>query len=127
MVDLQVPAQNFGLQPYQFEPLASSSDSNSDSNSEDEQVLNDDTWRLGNTAWCQCKRCIPMTTVEESMCCLEINELNDKMGQLECIGDHSDIHIVCLHYEVLKTALMGRYELRGDGWQDPPSNRYMFR
>ena len=55
-----------------------------------------------------------MTTVEESICCLEINELNDKMGQLECIGvlgDHADIHIVCCHFEKLYLPQVGKLKL----------------
>ena len=69
------------LQPYEFEPLTSSSDSSS---------LHSDyiTYypvdvssrkRLGNTKWCQCGNCRPMETETESLCYAETNVVVDDM------------------------------------------------
>ena len=50
------------LQPYEFEPLTSSSDSSSSHSDYITYCLVDDSSRkqLGNTKWCQCGNCRPM-------------------------------------------------------------------
>ena len=66
------------LQPYEFEPLTSSSDSSS--HSKTSSPVNDSSIkRLGKTNWCQCGNCRPMETETESLCCAETNEVADDM------------------------------------------------
>lgn len=84
------------LQPYDFEPLASSSaeeveeqtDNNSDNNSEESS-------RVGNNNWCQCGQCKAMNTNLESLCCVEANEIPDEFfeGILSVGFQHSYIFL----------------------------------
>ena len=64
------------LQPYEFEPLTSSSDSSSHSDYITSCPVDDSSRkRLGNTNWCQSGNCRPMETETESLCCAETNEV----------------------------------------------------
>ncbi|XP_060080690.1 uncharacterized protein LOC132560050 [Ylistrum balloti] len=62
-----------GVLPYQFEPYE---DDVEDSENEDETV-DSQADRIGNTDWCTCGNCYPMSMMTESVCCREINQVND--------------------------------------------------
>ena len=69
--------ENYGIEPYMHEPTCSKNkvtyinSPTSSSTSSDEES----TSRVGNTDWCFCKLCKPMSTVTESLCCHEITEI----------------------------------------------------
>ena len=57
--------------------------SESDQNESDESIPElcllkpSDFKRIGNTNWCQCGLCQPMKSEDESLCCLDTNEVPD--------------------------------------------------
>ena len=104
--------------PYQFEPL----------DHRENEVAQDSTpceitKRIGNTDWCLCGHCKPMTSEAESVCCIE--EISDTFFNTRCISLSDNFGAVCLHAEVLKVALGGLNNLRGDRMD--VSNRSMRR
>jgi len=68
------------LKPYDFEPLASSTDTESDHDKNNTATeLNEDSPRKGNKIWCLCDNCQIMTTERECWCCQEANEISDEL------------------------------------------------
>lgn len=69
------------LKPYDFEPLASSS------NDECEDDESKEDLRKGKSDWCQCGYCLAMENEKECWCCSEANEISDELfeGTLVCI------------------------------------------
>lgn len=68
----------FNIEPYQFEPTYPEGEEPSSSDSEceeEEQVIEE---RVGNTEWCRCENCHSMDTTVESVCCQELDVLNEK-------------------------------------------------
>uniref|UniRef100_A0A1X7UX12 Uncharacterized protein n=1 Tax=Amphimedon queenslandica TaxID=400682 RepID=A0A1X7UX12_AMPQE len=57
--------------PCQYEPEGSEVDSEDSPDDENEM-------RLNNTNWCLCGNCCAMPTVEESICCREIEQIKLK-------------------------------------------------
>ena len=78
--DLKELCNDFAkLKPYDFEPLASSSDeSESDDSYTTDQEEEEGTQRKGKKDWCMCGFCEPMMTEIESYCCQEANEITDE-------------------------------------------------
>ena len=73
-----------GVQPFQFEPTYPPDEEPVDSGelSElSEENRADLNVRIGNTEWCVCEECAEMATVEESFCCQELEELNQKFDE----------------------------------------------
>jgi len=71
------------LKPYDFEPLATSSDSESE---EQENVgVPSASDRTGNINWCQCGECKPMNNEVESLCCVEAPEIIDEFFEGTCL------------------------------------------
>lgn len=71
------------IQPYAFEPKkrdidegSDSSDSESDAEITEFEEAQDG---VGNTNWCCCGNCRPMTTEQESICCQEMSRLDNKL------------------------------------------------
>ncbi|OCT57445.1 hypothetical protein XELAEV_18003519mg [Xenopus laevis] len=59
--------------------------------------------RLGNTRWCICGECIPMPTIEESVCCWETENLYKYLGEdLICITFQEDMLHHCLNKDLLE-------------------------
>lgn len=76
------------LQPYSFEPLASSSeDENEDETALEQQgaisscEAATQISRVGNLNWCFCGCCKQMDSEAESLCCQETNEIPDNLFQ----------------------------------------------
>lgn len=84
--DIKELCENFAkLKPYDFEPLASTDESEGDE--EDEKSEDSDATdkeeeepviRRDNTSWCQCDGCEAMSTETESVCCQELNEIREE-------------------------------------------------
>lgn len=78
---LQELCNNFSkLKPYDFEPLASSDESEK----EDEVTIEDQrepntNQRKGNKNWCLCGFCKIMENERECWCCHEANEITDDL------------------------------------------------
>lgn len=116
---------NVGLRPYDFEPEHESDSEvslSSDSDDSMDHSLDDD--RVHSTNWCQCDNCVRLPTAAECLCCYEVRELSSKLSSqnIECITEHSDFGIVCLHPEVLRTAILARADIRQDEMQNPTAN-----
>ena len=82
------------LQPYDLEPEIASSDvstttSDENTSSSDSEIA--DYSRIGNTSWCSCGKCFPMTTYTESLCCRDTNEVADEYFE----GNHNYKHPAC--------------------------------
>ena len=73
------------LKPYDYEPLASSSDE-SDSELESDCQVPDDS-RKGKKSWCKCAQCKAMQTERESWCCQEANEIAENLFEGMIIND----------------------------------------
>ena len=61
------------LKPYDFEPVASSSDDGFPTSSTQEKSSLD--IRIGNTSWCLYGKCFSMDTNAESLCCRDTNKI----------------------------------------------------
>eukprot|EP00117_Sycon_ciliatum_P004805 scpid85745/ scgid3655/ len=139
------------IQPYRFQPRRTLEES--ESSGEDESP-NEDTdeelerlsfeSRMGNTEWCKCGNCCPMTTAKESFCCQEFAHVRGKLSdsggpqaanghcpscscevemEAHCIVDHPDFYAVCLTKAVLDTALVGFHDVAHQAIPYPPPNR----
>lgn len=53
--------------------------------------------RLGNTDWCICKLCKPMSTIRECICCAEQNTFSDVSTQCETSSTEFGNSILNLH------------------------------
>ena len=53
-----------------------------------------DEGRLGNTEWCTCGHCNAMATVQESVCCQEMDSLGNKIDHLQ-YALHRTQHHAC--------------------------------
>lgn len=84
--DMDIPELST-LKPYDHEPTRPLSHSPSPSlspPSSPESIENkeqEEVGRIGNTNWCQCGKCRPMETFEESLCCRDTNEIPDEKFQ----------------------------------------------
>ena len=69
--------------------------------------------RLGNSEWCQCDCCSVLPSVCESICCAEMPSLRALLTEnnIECITEHPTFGILCLHTDVLKTAIVARADI----------------
>ena len=83
------------LKPYDFEPLASSDES--DIEADDEQMNEDEDeydQRTGKTNWCLCGCCEIMNHERECLCCQEANEISDDLFQ----GNGFPLHLDKIHF-----------------------------
>ena len=120
------------LKPYDFEPLASSSNEESESDESNKGS------RKGKVDWCQCGYCQVMEKDRECWCCSEANEISDELFEgtilyiyiytviiynkqtvyinthfflidhftgKKCVTETTEFHLVCLELPVLKTTL----------------------
>ncbi|KAM7311191.1 P2X purinoceptor 7-like isoform X1 [Ixodes scapularis] len=97
-----VKDRRFGLQPYIYDPSASSS-SEGDGDGPDTPPP---ARRVGSANWCSCNGCRAMLTDYESLCCREV----DRAGELcqdqgvSCITKHPWFELYCLNRPVLDLA-----------------------
>ncbi|XP_046842109.1 P2X purinoceptor 7-like [Xenia sp. Carnegie-2017] len=99
------------VQPYMFEPLASSNNVETDedlsSSSSTDSSSDEYTHRIGNTNWCECGHCVAMTTVRESICCHEEPKTDPKIhGDHLCITEEQEFHMACINETVVRTAMV---------------------
>nr|NP_001079810.1 uncharacterized protein LOC379500 [Xenopus laevis]AAH54320.1 MGC64596 protein [Xenopus laevis] len=65
------------------------------------------TVRVGNTNWCVCGHCCPMPTEEESICCMEIENLQGIVTEdITCITEHPQFDEYCQNKSNLKMCLL---------------------
>ena len=84
-----------------------------------------DEGRLGNTEWCTCEHCSAMATVQECVCCQEMDSLGNKMDHLQCITQNPALRIVILDRDVLRTALVANMDRLRTPLEEPLSNPYV--
>ena len=93
------------IEPYMFEPVCQSDESESNDSHADTGSDSDtdgDIYR-GRAhqpvqLWCECAKCGPMPRDKECVCCQAwVDTLAEKLDSLICIVDHPDFHTVCLH------------------------------
>ncbi|KAK3712869.1 hypothetical protein QZH41_016904, partial [Actinostola sp. cb2023] len=114
------------IEPYQFEPTYPEGEEPvSDESEKEEPDTNNGNDRRGTTEWCSCENCISMDTDLESICCQELDVLNEKFDSsgVDCIIDHHKFAVVCLDHDVLKTALVAMHNSRCTPQQDSIENR----
>lgn len=113
------------VEPYMYEPVLSDSGGDSpdevDSAQDDERLLNTNwcvvpymaTYRRVKVSFiycirCTCGHCTVMDTVEECICCNEVEKVVEKMQEfdtkIQCITDHVGFKEVCLNQWVLQAA-----------------------
>ena len=85
------------LEPYQFEPLCSSEE-------EDSNVENSDLYR--NDDWCCCQHCEGCNDIKEKICCRSPMIFDDDVfdGKM-CIVESEAFESVCLNKYVLQAAI----------------------
>lgn len=134
--------REIGPLAYAFEPIQlgrdsdedeSNSDSDSDSGTDSEEDGDgpepDPDHRLGNTHWCTCANCGPMTTVKECLCCQDIPAIQEKLvdnaqeDDLQCITHNVRFYWICLDSEALETAMLSMSNLRADSLVKPMNSR----
>ena len=123
MAESSVTAGSDEILPYRFEPdgLWSSSEE-SDSDGSDSQLSF--TERLGNTSWCSCAKCVAIPRAIECTCCRELPEVDERLEESDsCVTTSEAFKTVCLDKDVLYTALVTMYTVRGDEVETPISNR----
>ncbi|XP_033756771.1 P2X purinoceptor 7-like [Pecten maximus] len=122
-----IPEVSFSLniQPYMYEP-EKQNDTNNDSSSSDfsdESYDSGDSTSMPNpdsgTEWCSCSFCFSMPTVEERKCCHDIDILQDKLENIECITQHEGFTANCLNMHVLETSF---YEFAEEYGNVPQEN-----
>jgi hypothetical protein len=116
--------------PYLFEPVRQADDavpdpivdgSDSDNSDDGDEVV--DAWKLGNTHWCVCNKCVPKLKIPECVCCGTMTNILHMLNGITCITEHEDFHTVCLHRGVLRTGLLARNDIRQGDLREPLSNR----
>ncbi|XP_069133573.1 uncharacterized protein [Argopecten irradians] len=81
--------------------------------------------RVGNTEWCRCGHCPAMPTEKESLCCKEMDQVQNKLSE-GCITAHSGFDAVCLNEYVLETAYLTFRQYHGPLPEDQNKrNRYI--
>ena len=66
------------LKPYDHEPRRTSFDEGSLSDDNSTCSTESETLRIGNTDWGLCRRCTPMESCTETLCCKETNEIAEE-------------------------------------------------
>ncbi|KAK2556982.1 hypothetical protein P5673_020826 [Acropora cervicornis] len=98
--------EDSGPRPYQFEPRRVRRNDNQDST----EPVGSDTDRLGSTNWCACGTCKQMPTTDESVCCMEVEQVWQKVvdqrpeSHMKCVTEHPGFQSTCLDVWVLETA-----------------------
>ena len=123
---------DYGIQPYQMEPKRRRivvDDNDDEGENLPIEIPENNEWRKHSRPgeWCQCERCEAMDTADECLCCREIANVTRKMNigeenEIKCITEHFEFEIICLHPAVLRTALIGRSDIRCDDLRDPIPN-----
>ncbi|KXJ17021.1 hypothetical protein AC249_AIPGENE13460 [Exaiptasia diaphana] len=116
---------------YQYEPIAAHNWTahnwtdiiGSESDNADEMTENQE--RLGNVDWCSCGNCAPMSTVPESVCCVEDARVLGKMVGAACITCTDDFLAVCTNKAVIETAFNQYLEQEGF-IDDEPLNELVY-
>ena len=86
-------------------------------------------WRLESMVWCTCTECIVMSTTRECLCCRELDICIHKMNLAgvnednACITAHPKFEMVVLEEEILRTALVARFDIRADSFTEPLENK----
>lgn len=104
--------------------MSPSESSESDSDYEWDGVdVETEGWRLDSMIWCTCGNCQHLAKVRENLCCKEIEHIRE-MATGQCITEHGDFDVLCLHPEVLRTALIARFDIRRNDLREPIQNEY---
>ena len=115
------------VKPYQFEPVVDSDYSdNEDDTSESETDIREQasfTEQLGRIDWCSCAKYMPVSSGIECCCCREVEAVEERLTEENCITNSEQFKIVCLNKEVLYTMLVTMKTVRGDPLLLPLSNR----
>ena len=79
--------------------------------------------RVGNVDWCRCGSCIAMSTHLESLCCVEIGDIQHRITDNECITEEDDFSPVCINMAVLDVGLLSMHDLHANSLIRPVSSR----
>lgn len=70
------------IQPFQLEPCYAPGEEKDVERSDEEDPKEcSESHRIGNTSWCVCWECQPMSSTESCFCCQELEELNQKFDE----------------------------------------------
>ena len=78
--------------------------------------------RVGNVAWCRCGRCIPMQTEVESVCCLDMDNL-ESLIHGNCITESRTYTMLCLERDVLEVSMLLLKDVRAETLERPINSR----
>ena len=79
--------------------------------------------RVGNTDWCRCFSCVPMTTHPESLCCLDDHANMEHLIEGNCITTNPTFKMLCLERDVLEVSLLSLRDVRAETLERPISSR----
>ncbi|KAK3744182.1 hypothetical protein QZH41_020569, partial [Actinostola sp. cb2023] len=125
--------QQYGVEPYQFEPIGPANNVEVEENEPQTAMEIERADRLGNTHWCTCGNCVVMETIQESVCCRATPAIQNEILVLDlgrenpplCITDHPGFQPVCLNMWVLQNfAFRQRYGRAAN--QDSDEERYRY-
>ncbi|KAM7301414.1 P2X purinoceptor 7-like [Ixodes scapularis] len=131
-----VGEKRFGLEPYLYDPSASSSATDEESSDSPETP----GWpgsphppaarRVGTANWCSCGSvCRPMQTVEESVCCRELHNVVRMCSDqgVPCVTKHPLFELYCLNTDILDLEhLKLRYFCPLDAGDRGPQERHRY-
>lgn len=109
---------------YAFEPVRAEGvlapPTEPDLESDDEQER-DVSERTGNSRWCLCGACLPMSSDAESVCCQEMNL--DHLMDHSCITSNLTFRMLCLEREVLEVSMLLLRDVRAETLERPINSR----
>ena len=106
--------QSTKLLPYQYRPTRNVSDSAStnscstlgvpDRGSVDDLDdwewdgvdIETEGWRLDSRLWCTCGHCDILPSIQENLCCKELESTHWELDCLPCVTNHPDFEVLCL-------------------------------
>ncbi|XP_067026011.1 uncharacterized protein [Acropora muricata] len=133
--------EEFGLRPYQFEPeledisvSSSGNESSEGSEKSDENVDDQEDNRLANSNWCTCGSCQIMNSINECVCCQEIDKMVETCQSIvsdgdsdcppQCITQHPGFQPVCTNKYVLRTAWTQYKQQYGNAYEGPEHKHF---
>lgn len=109
---------------YAFEPVRAEGvlapPTEPDLESDDERDISE---RTGNSRWCLCRACVPMSSDAESVCCQEMNLDHLITTHHSCITSNLTFRMLCLEREVLEVSMLLLRDVRAETLERPINSR----
>ncbi|KAK6183497.1 hypothetical protein SNE40_010970 [Patella caerulea] len=108
------------IAPYQFEPEYSPGEmrTDSDTDTSEDEAIDDNNARVGNTDWCLCTNCSSMPLSDECVCCKETDAVTHRLAHTTLyVIENEGFRTVCLNAEVLRVSAIARADITSSRFQ----------